>query len=435
MFLSQEKNDMIQISQITILYPNDRQAQALTNTLAGQLKHYRIPRSVRESSGIDSLQDVSEPWLIVLCTPDTPEDPQILEKIDSFISRGLFHHVLTILVDGTPETSFPDSLLHERLPDGTVIDHEPLAANVSDASGRKKIRKLRVEKLRLLAPILGVSFDELLNRRRRQRIRILAALGVVLLALGVVFLAITWNRIRVFTQQHSELTIQYGRAEDALAQTQEKADEAARSYAQAVASGAQEVLQTGDSELTMLMCLTLLPERSDVKELTDVFTEALSLRGGSGYVPVTAIQPDTDNADTENPDSVDADIKTEEPAAALPSDYGLEWNSEYSSEGYLLCVSGESELRVYDPAEGRFIGSMSSYTYPLYARDTAFAGDPDPESGLCSADRIRCGNIVFEYREEQASVPESLEEQIALAEELLNGRTLTQEERDEYGLS
>ena len=446
---------MIQISQITILYPAGTQAQALANALAGQLKHYRIPRSVRAQSGIASIQDVSEPWMIVLCTPDTTKDPQILQMIDSFIDRGLYQHILTLLVDGTPETSFPDSLLHERLPDGTVIDHEPLAANVSDVSGSKKIRKLRTEKLRLLAPVLGVTFDELLNRRRRQRVRILLVLGPVLLALGVAFLTITWRRIHVFRAQNSELTRQYDRAADALAQTQKMADDAARSYAQAVASGAQEILQTGDCELTMLMCLTLLPERSDVSELTDVFTEALSARSASGYVPVTAVQPDSGeeesaeadfgeevstepdsgNASPGNADSGDNRMETEEPVPDLPSDYGLEWSSEYSSEGYLLCVYGESELRVYDPEKGRFTGSMTSFTYPLYAADTAFAGDPDPQSGLRSADRIRCGNIIFEDREEQLSVPESLEEQISLANEFLNGRTLSQDELDEYGIS
>ena len=280
-------------------------------------------------------------------------------------------------------------------------------------------------------------------------------LGPVLLALGVAFLTITWRRIHVFRAQNSELTRQYDRAADALAQTQKMADDAARSYAQAVASGAQEILQTGDCELTMLMCLTLLPERSDVSELTDVFTEALSARSASGYVPVTAVQPDSGeeesaeadfgeevstepdsgNASPGNANSDDNGMETDNPVPDLPSDYGLEWNSEYSSEGYLLCVYGESELRVYDPEKGGFTGSMTSFTYPLYAADTAFAGDPDPQSGLRSADRIRCGNIIFEYREEQLSVPENLEEQIALAEEFLNGRTLSQDELDEYGIS
>ena len=51
---------MIQISQITILYPAGTQAQALANALAGQLKHYRIPRSVRAQSGIASIQDAED---------------------------------------------------------------------------------------------------------------------------------------------------------------------------------------------------------------------------------------------------------------------------------------------------------------------------------------------------------------------------------------
>ena len=105
--------------------------EALAKQLARKLERYRIPSGVKKRTGIKRVQEIAVPWLIVLCTPDTPKDPEILSQIDTYIARGFFSHVLTLLADGTPETSFPEALLHETLPDGTVVDHEPLAANVA----------------------------------------------------------------------------------------------------------------------------------------------------------------------------------------------------------------------------------------------------------------------------------------------------------------
>ena len=63
---------MVTIDQISILYPEKPGMESLANTLANKLKRYKIPRSVVKRTGISSLADVKEPWLIVLCVPETP---------------------------------------------------------------------------------------------------------------------------------------------------------------------------------------------------------------------------------------------------------------------------------------------------------------------------------------------------------------------------
>ena len=101
---------MLNLHQITIAYPDTADLRKLTEQLAAHLEHYHIPKQVRTGTGIQQLSDVKEPWLIVLCTPDTPNDPSVLEQIRLFTERGLYQHILALLVEGEPEQSFPEPL-------------------------------------------------------------------------------------------------------------------------------------------------------------------------------------------------------------------------------------------------------------------------------------------------------------------------------------
>ena len=417
---------MKQINQISILYPPGSEIAFVADLLARELSRYRVPGNVAKRIGISRLEEISEPWLIILCSPDAQSDPDICQAITQFTDRGLYQHILTLLISGTPDESFPDALLHEKLEDGTVIDHEPLAANISDVPGQRRAGKLRTEKLRLIAPILGVSFDNLYNRKRRQRAGILAALGSIVLLLLTAFLVVTVRRIPVFLEQNRQLTVQYERADTAYREALSEAQEANASYASAIGSGAQEALSRGDSELAMLLCLTLLPEHADVKNLTQAFRDALEMRGVAGYAPVTVL--------SEEQIEKFSDPNTGVLPAGLPHDYGMEWHHAYSCEGYLLYVYGEAELFVYDPVHKKNVASMTSFTVPLYPENVAFAGETDADTGARSAQYVRCGDTLFTYNEKETPLPESLDSQIALAKEYLGERVLTEEEMAYYGL-
>ena len=162
---------MIKLNAIEFVYPGTLELSALAERLRKEFASYRIPGSVAKKTKYKSLSEVDEPWLIVLCTPETPGCEEVKERIAAFSGEGRYHRILTLLVSGKPEESFPRELVFETLPDGTVKEHEPLAANIVAESEKESMKLLSVEKLRLLAPILGVSFDELRNRRRRNRRR------------------------------------------------------------------------------------------------------------------------------------------------------------------------------------------------------------------------------------------------------------------------
>ena len=107
--------------------------------------------------------------------------------------------MLAVLAAGEPEDSFPPLLRFSTDEQGRTIEIEPLAADVRGGSVTESLRKLRREKLRILAPMLGTTYDGLVQRQRRRRMRnaLLAACFSVLLLSSFLAYALTQNaRIR-----------------------------------------------------------------------------------------------------------------------------------------------------------------------------------------------------------------------------------------------
>ena len=131
-------------------------------------------------------------FLVVICSEQLEKSKWCMQEIDYFreLHGGSNRQILTVFV-GDPDVSpaFPEPLRYEqktvRLPDGTetVIreEIEPLAANVSAGTLKQSLKRLKVESLRIAAPLLGCGFDDLYQReqRRRNRRRLSGAVAVV----------------------------------------------------------------------------------------------------------------------------------------------------------------------------------------------------------------------------------------------------------------
>ena len=100
------------------------------------LETYHIPRSVRKKTGKKRINRVfrdqeelpigsdlndnisgalkESEYLIVICSPNTPESYWVLKEIESFIELHDREHVLAILIDGEPADSFPAPLLTDE---------------------------------------------------------------------------------------------------------------------------------------------------------------------------------------------------------------------------------------------------------------------------------------------------------------------------------
>ena len=261
--------------------------ERIAERLIRDIRSYRVPRDVQKATGVRFLTEAADQWLIVICSPGSPADPDTLAAIERFTDAGKYSHILTLLAEGDPAESFPQSLLFERMPDGTVIEHEPLAANIVATNDGKRLRKLETEKLRLFATILGVPFDSLMNRRRKRRRRILLGGAAAVLAAAGTFLGYALDRMHVMAVQNEELSLVYADTEAERDKAQADRDAAREKMAQRVGVQASSSLKSGDSELTLLLCLEYLPEMDHIPELTEALADALHTLCAEGYVPVT----------------------------------------------------------------------------------------------------------------------------------------------------
>ncbi len=114
--------------------------------------------------------------LVVICSPNSARSKWVDEEIRSYVESGRQQFVRLIIVDGEPHSADPE---RECLPPFLLCDGvpEPLAADVrNEADGRHGAR------LKILAGILGVPYDELRQReaaRRQQRLLVFATAASV----------------------------------------------------------------------------------------------------------------------------------------------------------------------------------------------------------------------------------------------------------------
>ena len=169
------------------------------------LETYRVPASVRKKTGKKRIDRVfrdqeelpigsnlndnittalrESEFLIVICSPETPGSYWVAKEIETFIALHDRQHVLVVLVDGEPDQSFPPLLLTDE--SGRPI--EPLAADVRGATPKERNRKFKSELLRLAAPLLGCTYDDLRQRHRERILRRNIMIGAV--AAGVIAVA------------------------------------------------------------------------------------------------------------------------------------------------------------------------------------------------------------------------------------------------------
>lgn len=132
-----------------------------------------------------SLEDAlaNSRFLIVVCSPEGARSPWVCREIELFTRLRGPHFILPLLIDGEPSAdlndpgaAFPPPLVHHAVhsanSDAAVV---PLAADVRSgsepASHRKVLAALRGEVLRLLAPMLGCGYDELVRRHHQRLVK------------------------------------------------------------------------------------------------------------------------------------------------------------------------------------------------------------------------------------------------------------------------
>lgn len=137
-------------------------------------------------------------YLIVICSPAAAQSQWVNEEILSFKRLGKANRILAIVVDGEPNASdqasgqeqecFPPALRYNIDANGQLSDQraEPIAADARPGKGGKSNAKLK-----LIAGLLGVNFDDLVEREKKRQRQRYAALAVFSL-LGVIAAVTVW---------------------------------------------------------------------------------------------------------------------------------------------------------------------------------------------------------------------------------------------------
>ena len=286
---------------------------AVARAIHKQLETYRVPAFIRKRTDkkrikkvfrdqdeLPLMADLGEgirialresEWLIVVCSPDLPLSKWCLAEIDYFIELGRQDHILTVLVAGEPEESFPQQLLFIN---GDA--REPLAADVRSETTAKMLKKVKREKLRLLAPMLGVGYDDLRRRHRERAIRRTITLGSIAMAVMMLATAYVFNQNRVLAAQIVLTEEQRQIALDNEARANLERDNALISQSKFLASMSSEQLSLGDPTRAALLALAALPQNLDYPERPLVLEAQTALRIANlstrqaGYSLVSAVQ-------------------------------------------------------------------------------------------------------------------------------------------------
>ena len=175
----------------------------LSKVKSGKTKIERVFRDVDELPLSDNLSDPiskalkNSDFLITICTPRYPESKWCMREIEAFLETHPRDHILMVLAEDEPVNSFPEILRYDEVKTTnvngeTVITRreiEPLAADTRGENKKEVLKAMDIAVIKLCAAIFGLSYDDLRQRHREQRIRkyatIFGSIGAAVLAFAI----------------------------------------------------------------------------------------------------------------------------------------------------------------------------------------------------------------------------------------------------------
>jgi len=178
-----------------------------------------LPASSDLSREIDNALEQSR-FLIVICSPHTPESKWINQEIVKFRELGRHDRILALLVKGEPAVAFPlalreirsDLIGRSHLDRTEIVQVEPLAADVRAIAGESERTAKRMAFLRIAAALLQRRFDDLRQRdqerKTRRLLQLSAALSFLLVGVGLLaFFALFQKQVADSEEEESEVVL------------------------------------------------------------------------------------------------------------------------------------------------------------------------------------------------------------------------------------
>ncbi len=290
----------------------------IASEIQTQLERFKIPPEIQKKTGVKRFERVfrdkeelpitsdlnddidialkNSEHLIVICSVRTGESVWVQKEIETFLKYHSKKNIFTVLVDGEPGDVIPGILLHDtvtrKLADGTEETREEIIEPLSCdyRMGIKKARK--VELPRLVASMLGVSYDEIVQRRRqyiRRRNAMIGSVCAVMAAGAIGYLS--WSLFQI-GKNYDLAQFNYKLAQENYALAQANYETAQANYLEALrnqsrflASESGELLSEHDKVGALQLALAALPSEEKDRPVTIEAEYALSNALSSYFAP------------------------------------------------------------------------------------------------------------------------------------------------------
>ncbi len=193
-------------------------------------------------------------YLIVICSPRSVKSVWVKKEIQTFISMHGRKNVFAILVEGEPDESFPEEILVDDA--GKTV--EPLAADIRGKNKLEINKKFKTEIIRLIAPLLGCTYDDLKQRHKERQVKRRYAILASIALISLLFAGYAIANYQMINMNYNEKLINQSKY---------------------LADTSLEVLNDGDRKKAALIAKEALPgpdnDRPFVAKAQYALTEAL----------------------------------------------------------------------------------------------------------------------------------------------------------------
>lgn len=235
----------------------------------------RITRVFRDQEELPLATNLADPiiealksseWLIVICSPRLKESMWCRKEIETFIKLRGRDKVMVVLAEGEPSDSFPEEVLKREvevtLQDGSkqiVYEAtEPLAADVRGEDEKERLKAIKSEMIRLMAPMFNLGYDELRQRHRERKIRRIVAFASIVAIVSLLFAIVSTFSALTISRQKDEIEKQAKDIEGKAVLLEQQNIEIKTDTAKNLAEDANNYLLSDDRENAIKKAYTAL---------------------------------------------------------------------------------------------------------------------------------------------------------------------------------
>ena len=227
-------------------------------------------------------------YLIVICSPRLKDSLWCKKEIQTFKKLRGRKNIICVLIEGEPSDSFPEEVLTDEvektLKNGKVkkekILIEPLAADVRGNDKKEVLKKIKEEKLRLVAAMYNLDYDDLKQRHKLRRQKQILTTSIVVAAACILFtlytsiMLIKINNQQKILKLHQALSLS-SKSEDYL-NKDNRYDAIKSSYQALTKFNGVKMPYTSNAEYALVESLGLYDVGSSYKSVSQIETKGVT---------------------------------------------------------------------------------------------------------------------------------------------------------------